>query len=151
MSYEMQGLQNMLVPAGTGVLGAETLTASAAEHGEFLVMKRCALRRISFCVTTAVSATTTAPVVTFTKRVTPGSATGSSTIGTLTIPDTTAIGKVVYKDIEPVELNVGDSVLLNHTTQATGSGSPAGAGYYGFEVYPLGENISEQSDAVASA
>ena len=140
-----------IFPVGTTPLGVETLSAAVAVHGEYMVMKKCTIKKIFFQVSTAVDADTTAPVVTFRKRPTPGSATNQSTIGTLTIPDGTAAGKVLYKEVEPVALEVGDSICLDHTTQAADSSAAAGAGYYGFIVSDSPEDLSNQSDAVASA
>lgn len=118
-----------MIPNGTTVLGAETLSASAAVHGEYLVTRRCFVKRIGFLVTTAISAST-APAVEFNKRPTVGSSAGESLIGTVTIPDGTTAGTVVWKDVEPVNLLPGEALALEHTVQA----SSAGAGFYLYEV-----------------
>lgn len=142
---------NAVFPAGTGVLGVETLSAAAAVHGEYLVMRSCVVRRIGFVVTTLVAADTTAPVVEFNRRPTPGSSSGEVLLGQLTIPEGAAVGKVYYKDISPVRLQVGDALSLEHVTQAADSGAAAGAGYYMFELVDEPENIANEADAVASA
>jgi len=104
-----------------------------------------------FLVTTAIAASTTAPVLTFRKRPTPGSSSSQSTIGTLTLPDLTAAGKVVYKDVSPVNLEPGDTICLDHTTQAVDGSAAAGAGYYMFELEDDPEYKSNISDFLASA
>lgn len=140
-----------IVPLGTGVLGAETVSAAVAVHGEYLIGRRCTIKRIRFHVTTEIANDTIAAQVAFKKRPTPGSSTSSTTIGTLTLADATAVGKVVYKDVEPVVLNVGDSLCLEHTVQGTDGTLAAGAGYYSFELSDSPEALANESDLVASA
>jgi hypothetical protein len=150
MAYE-NSVGAFFVPAGTAPLGVETVSAAIANHGEMICIRRCIVKKLMFVVTVAVVGTTTAPVVTFAKRPTPGSDTGKTTIGTLTLPDGTAIGKVLYKKLSsPVVLNVGDALLLDHTVQAVG-GSVAGAGYYAYEIDEYPEHDVNSSDMVASA
>ena len=139
------------IPKGTTPLGAETLTAAVAVHGEMICVRNCRVKRIMFYVETTIAANTAAPVVTFRKRPTPGSSSGQSTIGTLTIPDLTAAGKVLYKDVTPVLLEVGDSICFDHTTQATDGTSAAGGGYYAFEADDDPEDPRNCADMVASA
>ena len=141
-----QSLGPAVVPVGTGAIGVETLSAATAVHGEYLICKPCRLVRGGFYVTTAISATT-APAVAFKKRIINGSDTGGSTVGTVTIPDTTAQGKVVMKDFTPVSFQPGDVLSLEHTVQA----SSAGAGYYLFEFDDKPEANGNITDRVASA
>lgn len=138
------------IPVGTGVLVADDLGAAAAVHGEYLCVKACQVNRIMFNVSTLVAATTTAPVVRFSKRVLQGSDTGAVVIGSLTIPDTTAVGKVLYKDVTPMNFKVGDTLKVENT-QITVGGGAAGGGYYAFESYEDPEDRKEQSDMVLSA
>lgn len=149
MAYLEEQSVGAIVPNGTAVLGTETVSAAVAVHGEYIVMKRCKITRLLFTVTTAVVGPTTAPVVAFKKRPTPGSTTGQSTIGTLTLLDGTAAGKVVYKDVSPVTLEAGDAICLEHTVAATG-GTPAGAGVYGFELQLDPEMPANEADMIAS-
>jgi hypothetical protein len=128
---------------------AEVLTAAAA-HGEDLVFSNCKITRIGFVVTVEVACETVAPIVTFKKRITPGSDTGSSTIGTLTIPDGTAVGKVLYKNVTPVELAPGDAIEMAVSTAGTGAAA-AGSGYYVYEVIDCPEHVANLTDMVASA
>jgi hypothetical protein len=139
------------IPLGTTPLGTETVSAAVAVHGEMICMKSCRVTRLLFYISTAIAADTTAPVVTFRKRPTPNSSSGQSTIGALTLPNLTAIGKVVYKDVSPVNLDVGDSVCFDHTTQAVDGSAAAGAGYYGFECEDRPDEAANQTDMVESA
>lgn len=139
-----------VMPAGSGVLAADDLSAAAATHGEYAVMEACRVNRIYFAVSTAVAADATAPVVTFAKRVTLGSDTGAVTIGTLTIPDGTAAGSVLFKEVD-VALAAGDSIRVGNTTQAVDGAAAAGAGYYGFRLEDKPEDDANQSDLSASA
>lgn len=66
---------------------------------------------------------TTAPVIALKKRPTPGSATGESTIATLTIPTTSAIGQVYYKRGLNVELQPGDELVIDVTTASVTTGT----------------------------
>lgn len=146
-------LHGAVVPSGTGPLGVDDLDAAPGTHGEWLVMRRCQIRRLMFYVTEAVVADTTAPAVSFTARVTPGSDSGATVLGTLTIPHGTAVGKVVYKDIEPFTLNPGDTLAPKSTVQTVdaGSSTETGQGFYGFELHDMPEEPANSGDMVESA
>jgi len=133
---------------GSGKAAADVLT-SAASHGEDLLHASMRLTRLMFHVTVDVVGTTNAPVVTFKKRPTSGSATGETTIGTLTIPTGTAAGTVLYKDVSPVELEAGNSIELSVSTAALG-GTPAGAGFYGYRLSDNPEDPRNQSSMLKS-
>lgn len=141
-----------IIPVATtdsGVLQEIDIGASSADHGELSCFRRCSVRRLAFAVTgEAASGTTTAPTVIFTKRPTPNSATGESVICTLTIPSGTAIGKTVYKDIDPVNFAVGDSLEISHTV---GVGTPTGMGVAYGEADEDPERAANESDMIASA
>ena len=123
--------------------------ASSGDHGEMICIRSCKVKRLLFVVSgEAVSGTTTAPTVIFTKRPTPLSATDESAIGTLTIPTGTAIGKVVYKDLDAIALAVGDSVEISWTV---GVGTPTGMGFWGLEVDEDPEEPANNSDMIESA
>jgi hypothetical protein len=143
-------LGGTVMPVGTGPLAEEDLDAGAAVHGEYVVLRRCRIRRLYFYVTEAVVATSVAPVVTFRQRLAYAVTGSQVSLGTLTIPDTTAVGKVLYKNITPVVLNVGDTLCLDNTTAGTG-GSTAGKGIYGFELEDEPEQPANETDMVASA
>lgn len=143
-------LSSAFIPVGTGPLGVEDAAATAAVHGEYLCIRPCVVKRIMFNVSIACIATTTAPVLRFSKRPLQGSDTNAVVLGTLTVPDTTAIGKVMYKNITPVKFAVGDTLKLENSQAAVG-GSIACSGYYAFEADDCPEEPANLSDMVASA
>jgi len=122
--------------------------AASADHGELLCVKSCRIKRLKFTVVSeAVNGDTTAPTVVFTKRPTPLSDTDESVIGTLTIPDGTAVGASIYLDVD-VALAVGDSVEVSHTV---GVGSPAGQGFPSLECVEAPEEAGNNTELTASA
>lgn len=144
--YVDESFQGSIIPKSTAVFTAEDLSAAAAVYGGFLVMKQCKIKAIKFYVTTAINATT-APAVEFNRRPTYNSSSGEILLGTLTIPNGTAAGKVIVKEIDPVTLVPGDELSLEHTVQA----STAGAGFYGFEIMDDPEVVENQSNVIESA
>lgn len=123
--------------------------AASADHGELVCVRACRVYKLMFTLTSeAASGTTTAPVVIFTKRPTPLSASGEVVVDTLTIPSGTAIGKTVYLEIEPVSFAVGDSMELSWTV---GVGTPTGQGVYSFECIEEPEEAANNSDMIESA
>lgn len=147
LSYFVPALA--LAEADSGVMTAMDIGASSGNHGELLCVRACRVKRLQFTLTEeAAGGTSAAPIVTFKKRPTPLSSTGESTIGTLTIPDGTAIGKTVYKDIDPVALAVGETVHLSWTI---GSGTPTGIGIASFICEDAPEEPANNSDMIESA
>jgi hypothetical protein len=141
-----------LIPLATttaGVLRAMDIGAASADHGEMLCIKRCKVKRLGFIMTEEVAGgTTAAPTVVFTRRPTPLSATGEAVVGTLTIPDATAVGSGIYKDVTPVTLEVGDTLEISHTV---GVGTPTGIGQWYVEIDEEPEDVRNESDLSESA
>ena len=156
MSYERQGslldFFAAIVPVATtdaGVLQEIDVGATGADHGELVCFRPCTVTQLLFAVTgETIGGTTGAPTVLFKKRPTPNSATGETTVGILTLPDTTAVGKVVYKDVTPVDFAVGDSLEISHTI---GTGTPTGMGVAYLVAYQDPEVPGNNTDMVASA
>ncbi len=155
MSYVNQKGHTYLIPniplatTTAGVLREMDIGASSADHGEMICVRPCKVVGISFIMVGELAGgTSAAPTVVFTKRPTPLSATAEAVIGTLTIPDATAIGKTVYKPVTPVSLAVGDSVEISHTV---GTGTPTGIGFWGIELNDEPEDPANNSDMVLSA
>lgn len=149
------GLLNFFAPnipfatTTSGVLREIDIGGSSADHGEFICFKPCYVNELLFAVTgEAVSGTSVAPTVVFTKHPTPLSATGASAVGTLTIPSGTGIGKVVYKKITPVKFAVGDSILIAWTI---GTGTPTGMGVAHWVCAASPEEEANNTDMIASA
>lgn len=151
MSYPQHSYSGALIPEGTGMVGAETVSAAIAVHGSYLVMKQCRIKAIMFYITTAIAASTTAPAVRAQRRPTYNSSSGQVVLATLTLPDLTAAGKVVYKACTPQTLYPGETLTFEHTIQAVDGSSAAGAGYYGFEIELDPEVPANQSKMLASA
>ena len=142
-------LYQYFMPVGTGALGQENLAAAAADHGELVCVVPCTLRRIQFHIDLAIDATTTAPVVTFTHRDTIGGSTDTA-IDTLTLADNAVVGSTYYTDVNQ-EFAVGEVLLLDHTTQAAGSGTAAGTGYYSGVCEDSPEAAGNNANLIASA
>lgn len=137
-----------LATTDSGVLQEVDIGAASADHGEYVCFKACKVVRLAFALTGELAGgTTTAPTVVFTKRPTPLSATGETAVGTLTVPEATAVGKVVFKDIDGVSFNVGDSLEIAHTI---GVGTPTGQGHAYFECNHKPEDALNVADMVAS-
>jgi len=143
MSYLKKG--HMFHPrAAASKTSTVDLSAVAVADVSHICVDGCEVSRIQVLVT--VAPTVTAPVVTFRKRPTVGSATGQSSLGTITIPVGTAIGTVVYKDISPSQFQPGDELLPDVTTAATvGSGIPS------FVAHERPEYKANQTHLLASA
>lgn len=131
------------------VLKEVDIGAASADHGELVCMKACTVRRLGFTLTSELAGgTSVAPRVVFTKRVTPLSATGEAVVGTVIVPDATAVGKSVYKEVTPVQFAVGDTMEISHVI---GTGTPTGQGVYWFECEESEEVPDNNSDMVESA
>lgn len=132
-----------LVPGATGV-GALSV-ASTGQKGEYAaVAGQVEVSRIALCVSTSLGAGNA--VVEIRLRPTVGSATSEAAIATLTIPASTAAGKVIYKDLNQVVLAPGQSLSLQVT-----SASAAGAVLLGFLSSEDPEYKANISSMIASA
>lgn len=145
MAYQNESHLLSIVPKSTAVFTAEDLSAANAVYGGYLVMKQCRIKRFVFYVTTALN-TVAAAVVVVKRRPTYNSSSGEITLGTINLPNGTAAGSVVYKDISPVTLYPGDELSFEQTGQA----ATAGGGFYGVELEDDPEVASNQSKMVAS-
>lgn len=150
MALRKQGL-GYLIRASNAFDTAENLAAAAAVYGEYYVTKSCSVAELRFHVTTTVSATTTVPVIEINRRPTPGSSSGEVFIDNITLPNNTTAGTVMVARFAPVQLNVGDSLAFEHVTQAAGSGTAAGAGFYDVVLHIDDESDGNQSDLTVSA
>jgi len=138
-----------LATTDAGVLQTMDIGASSADHGEMLCVRACTIQKLKFTLTgEAAGGSSTAPTVVFTKRPTPLSSTGESAVGTLTIPDGTAVGKTVFKNVTPVNLDVGDSLEIAHTI---GAGSPTGQGHWSVDVCPTPDTAANEPDMLESS
>lgn len=144
------GMETVKTFGGGAVPTADSWTATGDDTAIFDVTRPITVKRIGATVKTATVSSGNI-IIDFDKRVLTGSDTGrvTSGVGRLTIPTAIAAGKVMYKDITPVDLNVGDQVIVTVTTAAAGGGA-AGGGTYFFEFIDRHETMANQTDAVAS-
>jgi len=134
----------------TKPLCAIDIGAANATHGEFVCVRPCTIREAQFAVTLeAVVGTTTAPYVVMTKYTTPGAGGDATTIGTVTVPNGTAVGKVVRKSGLSTSFAVGDVIQVRHVI-GTG-GSVAGQGDIDWVCEPGYEVPANNSDISASS
>lgn len=150
MAYDnVQG--HLISWSGTGLFTAANLAATAADWAVAKVHHPIQVKRISFFVTTAVTAGTTAPKVTVYSRPTSASASGQATLGVLTIPNGAAVGAVYYKDLESVRVQPGYDLAFVVSLQATDGGTAAGAGFAVARVLEDHEVPANLSKMIASA
>lgn len=138
-----------LATTTSGVLREIDIGAASGDHGEYICIKNCVVKRLGFILSgEAAGGSSAAPTVIFTKRPTPLSASSEAVVETLVVPNATAIGKVVYLDFSPIEFAVGDSVEISWTV---GTGSPTGQGFAFFLCSDVPEVPANNTDMIASA
>ncbi len=131
------------------VLKEMDIGAASADHGELVCVRPCRVSELQFTLTSELAGgTSVAPRVIFTRRPTPLSASGEVVVGTVIVPDATAIGKTVYKLVDPVSFAVGESMEISHVI---GTGTPTGQGVYSFVCNDDPETPDNNSDMVESA
>jgi len=89
MSYALDSLNGTFVAVGGGSTEIDDLTSAAVHSQSYVALESCSVTQLMALVTTLVAADTAAPVIAFKHRPLYGSTTGETTIGSLTIPDTT--------------------------------------------------------------
>ncbi len=137
-------------PSSNAFLSACNLAAATGDYGLLYQNEQVVVTRLMFIVTAAIVGETIAPVVTFYARPTIGSTASQVTLGTLTIPDLTAAGKVVYKNIESAKIPAGYTLAVAHT-QCTSSGTAAGAGFVMVKGFVAVEDPRNNSLMILSA
>ncbi len=131
------------------VLKEMDIGAASADHGELVCVRPCRVSELQFTLTSELAGgTSVAPRVIFTRRPTPLSASSEAVVGTVIVPDTTAVGKTVYKLVDPVSFAVGESMEISHVI---GTGTPTGQGVYSFICNDDPETAGNNSDMIASA
>ncbi len=127
------------------------LAAAAGNYAAYAIHAPVALNRVFFLVTTATTTGSVAGQVGFVRFPTYASTTGSVAIGALTIPNASAVGAVIYKDLAYTRLNAGEELMVQIKVQGVDSGTATGAGWVGFLYDPAPECPASQSNMVASA
>lgn len=156
MSYDKKGnhlaffIPNIpLATTTSGVLREMDIGAASADHGELICVRSCRVVELMFTLVGELAGgTSVAPRVIFTKRPTPLSTTGEAVVGTVIVPDATAIGKTVYLPVDPVSFAVGDSMEISHVI---GTGTPTGMGFYSYMCEEDPEVPGNNSDMILSA
>jgi hypothetical protein len=134
----------------TKPLCAVDIGAANATHGEFVCVRPCTIREAQFVVSLeAVVGTTTAPYVVLTKYTTPAAGGTATTIGTITVPTGTAVGKVVRKSSLSTSFAIGDVVQIKHVI-GTG-GTVTGQGSVNWVCEPNDEVAGNNSDISSSS
>lgn len=138
---------DLLVSAPAPIGSAQSL-ASAAVVAQHIFSNGAVIRKIGFKLATAVVSTGNV-VVTFKKRPIPGSSSGESSIGTITIPNGAAAGAYYAKMLSsPVQLAEGQVLSIEVTTAAAGMGA-AGDGYAVFSGDVVPEYLPNVTSYVA--
>lgn len=151
MSYDKLALERALTLGSGTITTAANLAATAADWVVFNVGHPILLRRIQMFIKTAVTAGNTAPIVTVYSRPTTASSSGQVSLGAITIPNGTAAGSVIYKELDSVRVSAGYDLCLSVTTKAGDSGTAAGDGFIQFVYEADPEAPANQTKMTASA
>jgi hypothetical protein len=157
MSYTQAGnrlnfFEPIIAVGGASALPlcAVDIGAANATHGEFVCIAPCTLRSAQVAVTLeAVVGTSTAPYVVLSKYATPGAGGATSTVATITVPTSTAVGKVIYKKGLAVDFAVGDVIQIKHVIGTGGSVAGQVSVTWSCEAKP--EAVGNNSDLSASS
>lgn len=143
MSYD-HGKRNTEFRTSAGLQAIPTQTP-AVKASMYAGPNPIRITGISAVITTAI--TVTSAVLNITKRPTPGSSSGETTLATITLPVTgSAIGDCVYKRIAPVDVPAGSEVTLTLATAST-----AGAAVFALETEEAFESAAGNSKLKLSA
>jgi hypothetical protein len=138
----------LLANDDANVLNEIDVGAADGDHGEFLVVRDCTVKRLLFTVTSEIPVGTgTAPTVIFKKRPTPLASTDESLMGTLIITTSLAIGQTIFLDVD-TDLAVGDSVEISWTIGITGT--VAGIGVFSMVCCDKPDEAGNNDELTAS-
>lgn len=145
MSYEHQQDAMVAPIAGAAATDADVALGTAAVVGLLYAgLQPIMVKGISAQVVTTFDTADT--VLTVRKRVTPGSDTGSTILGTLTIPNAAAAPNTYYKKFDPVKLSAGEELVVS-----TDGGTTAGTAILRLETMPSWEAPQNNTKLIASA
>ena len=131
-----------LLQIGAGA--ADDLSGTGVHSYSYLVSSQCELKRLLAHVTTVLNGAAT--VVAKRRPGGLGVTSGEEVVGTLVLPDASSVGQVLYLDVTPVELEVGDELVFEVTSSATSGGAA-----YDIELSDDPEDPRENADMVQSA
>ena len=134
-----------LIPAAAP--GLVSVSGTGLGTPTYIVISQCVANRL-VCVMGTATSGGIAAAVQFIFRPTPGSSTSQVVLGTVNIPDATAIGKAVYKDITDVgnTLTPGGQLVFNCSVLDT-----AGSVYCGVEVADSPANALAVTNMIKSS
>lgn len=144
MAYPQEITIGALVRQSSAFDTAEVLTAAAGVYGSYVAHYPVVVQRFSFQISTAIS-DLTASVIEM-QKVTLADVTSS--IGVMTIANSSAALKVYWKNVTPTKIGMGEKLQFKHLTQGGLGGTPAGAGFYGFLAQLQPELSSNETNAV---
>ena len=147
MGYPQEVLAQTVIVPSANFQTALSLTQAAAAYGTMFVTYPMQIQRLSVYLSAATSDLTNS-VVSLVK-VTVGSVT--TAITTVTVPNSTAVGKVVKADCSPVKVGIGDKLLFALKTQGGLGGTPAGAAFLGFLAAMQPEVTGNETNSITSA
>lgn len=133
--------------AGTAFSTAQNFTAAANVWGSCIAHYPFMVQRFTLRISTAVSDLTSSVVAL--QKVTVGNVTAE--LGTITIPNGTGAGKMLYANVSPTKIGVGDKLQFKLKTQGGLGGTPAGAGFIGFFASLQPEDLTNETNAIVSA
>lgn len=142
--YDQQ--QEHIVPiAGAAATDADVALGTAAVVGLFYAgLSPILIKGLTAQVVTTFDTADT--ILTVRKRITPGSDTGSTIIGTLTIPNAAAAPNTYYKEFDPVKVSAGEELVIS-----TDGGTTAGTAILKLRGIPQWEHPSNNTKLIASA
>lgn len=148
--YPQEIMVGAIFPNGGWSDSAQSLTQAAATYGAFDVHYPMIVQRMTFRISTAVN-NLTSSVIGVNLLTNLGNATPTTTsITTLTIPNGTALGKLVYKNCSPTYCPFGSQLQFTLQTQGALGGTPAGAGFSGFYAVLSPEDFTNSTVTLAS-
>lgn len=150
MAYPQRG-ELAVIPSTTSAhLSPLSLTAAATTYARWLCNRSIMLKQFLFHVTTATT-TATAAVIRIKKHLSYGVSAGQVSIATITIPNSSSVGSVLYKNFSPVQFAPGDEICIDVVNAGTDPGTANGAGFPSFQFDLEPESEANASDMTASA
>jgi hypothetical protein len=144
MAYDHQKVYHRAIPVGAENTTAVSFTTTGIKATFSPGIRPMKLRAVAVVVSTQM--TVTPPVLTIKHRPTAGSATGETTVDTITVPLAQTAGKIVYVEDLNQLVRPGEHIVFDVTTAAT-----AGAGDIIAEFDPVWESLANETDATLSA
>lgn len=145
MGYPQELMAGALVKQSNAFDTAEVLTAAAAVYGSYVAHYPLMVQRLTFQISSAVSDLTGSVVAM--QKVSVADVT--TAIASITVPNGSAVRKVLWKDFSPVKIGVGDKLEFKQSVQGGLGGTPAGAGFYGFVAQLQPEYVSNETNYIA--